>query len=321
MGSRKLLLRGAFIVFILMLTILSSQHTEAQTSAAPGPSLTLVWATKFEGDAVLVTPGDIGVDQWGNIFVSTQGNNSVKKFDAQGNFVMQWGDGGKEPGNFSLSLGVAVDADNNVYVSDFYNKRIQKFDDKGKFLLQWPNETSTSPAFLGADAQGNVYADEFPPADKHYLEKFDVHGRLVGEWGNESGITGSRIEDIAVDKDGNIFVADPIGHRVQKLDTNGKLVATWGGKASMDGNGLFFDPFGIAVDTDGNVYVLDSNFLQKLDSTGKFIAQWSTHGGDLDKASNVMVDKAGDIYLFAKTDVTTDSGTIKVFVLKKFQQS
>jgi streptogramin lyase len=283
--------------------------------------LTLVWQTKFEGDSVLVDPGDIAVDKSGNIFVSTQSDNSVKKFDSEGKFITQWGSSGTQAGNFSLSLGVAVDGDGNVYVTDFYGKRIQKFDNNGKFLLQWPSETSTSPAFAAIDTQGNLYVDEFPPHDSHYVQKFDSNGKLLSEWGDDNGRFAGRIEDIAVDKDGNLYVADRAGHHIQKLDPNGKVIGTFGGDASMKGEGLFDDPLGVAVDNDGNIYALDSNFLQKLDSSGKFITQWSTHGGDLDHASNVAVDSQGNLYVFAKADVTAVNGsTINVSLLKKLHQ-
>jgi len=285
--------------------------------------LTLVWQTKFEGKSALINPGDMAVDKWGTVYVSTQDDNTIKKFDSDGNFVSQWGDTGKEPGSFSLALGVAVDDDGNVYVTDFYGKRIQKFDSDGKFLLQWPSESSTSPAFAAVDTHGNLYVDEFPPRGKHYVQKFDsTSGKLISEWGDEKGRFAGRIEDITVDNDGNVYVSDRAAHHFQKLDPDGKVIATFGGDASLKGNGLFYDPLGVAVDNDGNIYALDGSFLQKLDSSGKFITQWSTHGGDLDHAANVMVDTDGNLYVFAKANVKAVNGdTVSAFVIKKFRQS
>jgi sugar lactone lactonase YvrE len=306
-------LRSVLIIFILAAVSWQSQLVQA------APTLTLVWQTKFAGDAVVALPGDIAVDAAGNSFVSTQSANGVKKFDDQGNFVTQWGGGGKGEGKFSLTLGVAVDTANNVYVADFYNKRIQKFDNDGTFLLEWANEPSTSPAFIAIDADNNVYVDEFPPHDGHYIQKFDSSGKLLSEWGNTDNRFGGRIEDIALDKHGNLYVADALGHRVQKLDADGNLLATFGGKASKEGNGLFDEPFGIAIDSADNIYVLDANFLQKLDADGNFVTQWSTSGGDLDAALNISIDAQDNIYVFAKAEVpTVDGKTIRAYVLKKF---
>ncbi|MBA3869856.1 MAG: hypothetical protein H0X30_11985 [Anaerolineae bacterium] len=290
--------------------------------AAAAPQLKLVWQTKFSGETALFSPGDVAIDSLGNSYVSTQSGNSVIKFDKDGKFVMKWGDSGKDEGKFNLSFGVTVDANDNVFITDFYNHRIQKFDSDGKFLMEWKNEKSTSPAFIGIDAKGNIYVDEFPPHDDHYIQKFDSGGTLLSEWSGDSGKFGGRIEDIAVDQAGNVFVADPFTNKIKKMDTAGKLVAAFGGDASNNGNGLFYSPFGVAVDGKGFVYTLDRNFLQKLDADGKFVAQWSTAGGDLDKASNVTADSEGNIYVFAKSDVTTADGTkVNVFLLKKFSQS
>jgi tripartite motif-containing protein 71 len=320
---------GVLTFFVVMLSIMvfpvaaqTSSDTTLEATAAVAAPLTQVWQTTFTPETALSSPGDIAIDSDGNVYVSTQSMNTVKKFDKDGNFIKEWGGHGKGDGQFSLSLGVGVDADNNVYVTDFYNIRIQKFDSDGTFLKQWPNQLTTSPAFLAVDTKGNVYVNEFPPHTKNYVQKFDTDGNLIVEWGNENKTFAGRTEDIAVDPDGNLYVCDPLKHRVQKLDPDGNLIATFGADASRDGNGLFDDPFSVSVDGEGNIYILDSHFLQKLDWQGNFVAQWSTAAGtDLEKASNVAVDGTGNIYVFARGDVTTTTGkTTRVPVLKKFQQ-
>jgi DNA-binding beta-propeller fold protein YncE len=311
--------RFIFGIAVCILVIGYVPQHFAQAQWGTDTTLKLVWQTKFPGDAALITPGDMAIDADGNVYVTTQTSNSVKKFDSNGNFVKQWGESGNDNGNFALALGIGVDSKSNVYVADFYNKRIQKFDSNGTFLAQWANESTTSPAFITVDSQDNIYVDEFPPHSDHYIEKFDATGKLLSEWGNTDNRFGGRIEDIAMDKDGNMYIADPILHHILKLDGKGDTLATIGGDVSRDGKGLFFDPFGVALDKDGNLYVLDSNFLQEFDPQGKFVTQWSTHGGDLDQASKITFDKAGNLYLFAKTDVTgADGNKANVFLLKKF---
>lgn len=331
MQFRQLLLSRFSLLALAMLGLavpVLAQDTATETAPAEwetteaGDALTLVWQTSFTPETMLATPGDIAIDSHGNVYVSTQSANSVKKFDRDGNLVTEWGKGGDEDGEFSLSFGMGVDADNHVYVTDFYNLRIQKFESDGTFVKQWATEPSTSPAFMAIDPEGNIFIDQFPPHDDHFIQKFDSEGNLLDEWGNENKQFGGRIEDIAVDSEGNLYVADVILHRIQKFDPEGKLVATFGDEMSKDGNGLFDDPFGLAVDGEGYVYVLDGHFLQKLDWDGNFVAQWSTEGGDLDQASNVAVDAEGNIYVFARADVTAANGsTVNVPVLKKFSQS
>ncbi len=325
----KVLSYGVGIVLVFFMAVLSLRPINAQSAeVTPEPSqpLTLLWQTNFIGEYVLISPGDIGIDSDGYVYVSNQTGIGMKKFDSDGKFVAQWGEVGTDDGEFSLALGVTIDPQDNIFVTDFNNKRIQKFDTSGNFLGLWDTESSTSPAFIGSDQWGNIYIDKFPAHGEHYLEKFDTSGKSMGEWGSkgtdDTGKFGPRPEDIAVDADGNVYVADPILHVVHKLDSSGKFIAQFGGESSRNGGGLFFDPFGIAVDPDGNIYVLDSFFLQKLDSEGNFVAQWTTKGGDLDRAKNVQVDADGNIYVFAYADVVNVKGTtVNALVLKKLQQS
>src|SRR5690349_21449878 len=102
----------------------TAQPTPEAAAASP---LTLLWQSKFDGDAILYSPGDVAGDSKGNTYVSKQSMNTIKKNDYDGNYISQWGSAGIDDGQFNLSLGVSVDATNNIYVTDFYNYRIQKF--------------------------------------------------------------------------------------------------------------------------------------------------------------------------------------------------
>jgi len=120
---------------------------------------------------------------------------------------------------------------------------------------------------------------------------------------------------VAVDKNGNIYVADTINHRLQKFDAGGGFLAKWGSKG--DGDGQFNEPWGLAVDKDGNVYVADTwnHRIQKFAPDGKFLLKWGSFGDTRGAAGGtpsvfygpraIAIDKDGNI-------LVTDTGNKRV---------
>ena len=297
--------------------------TSAITSES-GHTLTLIWQSEFSPEGVLVAPNDVAVDQEGNVYVSAQGTPKIKKFDSQGKFVEHWGTSGSGEGQFTYTAGLAIDAQGNIYVADIGSTEIEKFDSAGNFLLQWATEPPAGPASVVVDQNGYVYVDNFSPHE-HHIQKFDSSGKPVLAWGasgSGEGQIGGQPEDIALDQDGSVYVADRLNHSIQKFDPKGNFLARFGGEASEDGNGRFYEPRGVAIDHEGNLYVTDEYFLQKLDSEGNLIAQWpKTEGGPLDRAALLAVDEQGYLYILAYGEVTSITGeTASAVLVKKFSQ-
>ncbi len=62
--------------------------------------------------------------------------------------------------------------------------------------------------------------------------------------------------NVAVDKDGNVYVTDTLNNRVQIFDADGKFISMFG--KNGDGPGYLARPKGIAVDGDGHIWVMDA---------------------------------------------------------------
>ncbi|WP_162601094.1 SMP-30/gluconolactonase/LRE family protein [Occallatibacter savannae] len=88
----------------------------------------------------LTTPGDFGapqgvaVDADGNVYVTDTMNNRVEIFDADGEFISEFGKHGDGPGYFARPKGIAIDADGHIWVADQMQDRLQVFNREGKLL-------------------------------------------------------------------------------------------------------------------------------------------------------------------------------------------
>lgn len=206
------------------------------------------------------TLGHLAVDMQGNIYVIDTNNYRIQKFDSSGNYQTQWGAKSPDEGNFQVPYDIAVDAQNNVYICECQSiNRVQKFDETGAFLLSWgktgykEGEFAGDQCTLSIDPDGNVLV-----ADRSgRIQKFDADGQYL------SAIALGSLDDklvspwnIAVDKQGNIYIGDYDNLRIVKLDSEGKVLDSWSG-ADTDGV-TFSSLMDIAVDDKGNIYISDS---------------------------------------------------------------
>ena len=187
-------------------------------------------------------------------------------------------DGTGAAASFDEPFGVAVDGAGNVYVADSRNHAIRKVT---------PSGTVTTLAGKGG-----------------------VHGSADG---TGTAATFYFPESVAVDSGGTVYVADRSNHKIRKV-TPGGVVTTYAGSGSagnLDGTGAaaqFSQPYGVAVDGAGNVYVADtSNHRIRKIAPGAVVttlagsAQGSADGAGAAAQfwapSAVAVDGAGNVYV------------------------
>ncbi len=87
---------------------------------------------------------------------------------------------------------------------------------------------------------------------------------------------------LAVDADGDLYVADSRNNRIQKLDAEGQVLAILG--AGGDEEATFNEPWSVAVDKDGNIYVVDTwnHRIQKFDADLNLLSTWGEASSEFD---------------------------------------
>ena len=170
-------------------------------------------------------PSDVAVLPDGSCYVSDGYQNTrVVKFTADGRYAFEWGGKGGRPGEFNLPHGVAVDLQGRVIVCDRSNSRLQVFDARGKFLAEWKGPLIGRPYGVSVGPDGHIFAIDggdgpLKRLDRPRAVELDAEGRVLdrfGAFGTEPGqfLLG---HDIAVARDGSVYVADATGNRVQKF--------------------------------------------------------------------------------------------------------
>ena len=170
---------------------------------------------------------------------------------------------------------VAVDSDGNLYVADTGNDRIRKITPEG---------------IVSTFAGGKKGFIDGPGTKAQFNHPFGV----------------------AVDLSGNVYVADTANRRIRKITPEG-IVSTFAGgtRGSDDGIGTeaqFDHPYGVAVDSDGILYVADSlnHRIRKITSEGEVSTFAGSSQGYKDGTgeeaqffgpTGVAVDSSGDLYV------------------------
>jgi sugar lactone lactonase YvrE len=203
-----------------------------------------------------------------------------------GNATGGYADGMGAAATFNNPQGIAVDAQGNIYVADAFNNRIRKITPSGTVTTIAGNGT----AGYSGDKKNALSATFYGPCG------------------------------LAVDAQGNIFVADFGNNVIRKINTAGIIttVAGNGTAGYINGTGTdtveFNSPAGVAVDNKGNLFVADynNNVIRKITSTGvvSTIAGTKSPGyvngtvntttgayASFDNPTALVLDASGNIYV------------------------
>jgi sugar lactone lactonase YvrE len=201
-----------------------------------------IWQIKPDGTAKIIienldTPSGVTTSRDGSLVIAETGAHVIRRvFPGDGRSEVIAGtsgqagfaDGKRTETLFNGPIGVAVDANDKIYVADTYNDRIRVIDKDG-----------TTRTIAGGGQAGFV----------------DSQNGMDARFNTPCGI--------AVSRNGVLIIADTGNHRIRAIENDGSVrtIAGSGKRGSDDGflfSSTFDEPVGIAVDTDGTIFVADS---------------------------------------------------------------
>ncbi|MCF6280982.1 MAG: NHL repeat-containing protein [Candidatus Polarisedimenticolaceae bacterium] len=253
-------------------------------------------------------PSDVLVNSRGEIFVLDGVNNRVVHYDAQGQYLNQFGKGGSKPGEFNNPLGMAMNRDGNLYVADTGNSRVQFFSSDGQYLhhIELPHDgdgRKPDPTDVAIDdVRNKLYVVD---NDNHKVLVYDLKQKRFKRYIGGMGMKGGELRwpfSIKLDRQGRIFVVDVINTTVKSYLPDEKRhfdasIGKWGVE-----RGELFRPKGVAIDDRDEVYISDSflGVIQVFDNQGRFLSVLLDEEGQLLKfitPTRLHFDQKGLLYV------------------------
>jgi sugar lactone lactonase YvrE len=270
----------------------------------------------FAGDggaatsAELESPEGVAVDSSGNLYIADTGNQRIREVTASTGIISTIagtgtsgysGDGGV-PTNakFHTPIGIAVDSTGNIYIADTNNNRVRWIQKSTGYIYTLAGTGTTGysgnggsaaaallsiPNGVAVDGSGNLFiADTGNGSIRKVILSTNiistVAGKGLGGFSGDGGLaTSAKMSSpqaVAVDSNGNLYIADTGNYRIRKVTKSTGVISTvagngtsgYSGDGSLATSAEMNMPQGIAVDSTFHFYIADT-YNERIREVGK----------------------------------------------------
>ncbi len=250
----------------------------------------------------LLGPYGMAVDSKGRLYVADQKVGAIFIFNTETKDTELIGNGIQA--HFAMINSVVVDDDDRIFVSDGKLGKVLVFD--AKHQAQDQIKGLVDPVGLAIDKENRLLYVVDTQQDQVLVYDADTLKplRKIGTGGKKHTLTTpgdfALPTDVAVDKDGNVYVTDTLNWRVEIFDAEGKFISQFG--KHCDAIGCFERPKGIAVDSDGHIWVVDNSLslVQAYDRDGTLLGYVGGPGrllGQFNDPVGIFIDQNNRMFV------------------------
>ncbi len=302
-------------------------------------------------EAQLRLPGDVDVGPGEIVYIADSGNHTIWRVGSDGKVLSFAGNGGLGSSgdgglatlaSLNMPCGLAVTQDGIVYISDTLNHRVRKVMPDGKIstiagdgMDEFKGDGGSAvlaslnlPIGVAVDTAGNVYIAD---AGNGRIRKVTVSdGKIatiagngqVGFTGDGNDATAARLNfptGVAVDQQGNVYIADLGNARIRRVGTDAKIttvvgtgIEDFGGDNGPATSAQINQPYLVRTDSQGVLYIADSGnqrvrkytpangLITTIAGNGEFGSAGdggSPTSAELALPSGIGIDSTGSVYI------------------------